>query len=92
MAIGAVVFFALGWPADTLARDQSPRSGLLWGGLTFALPPIVWLIAGFIAQDHDRSSEVAFGLVFTIGAASSWAAIVFGTLTARAIRRRHALR
>jgi hypothetical protein len=88
-AVGAVVFFALGWPADTLARDQSARSGLLWGALTFGLPGAVWFIAGSIAERNDKTSEVAFGLVFTFGAASSCAAIVLGTLTARAIRRRH---
>jgi len=87
-AVGAVAFFALGWPADRLARNQSRRSGLLWGGLTFGLPAIVWLIAGAIAQSRDKTSEVAFGAVFILGAASSFTAIVLGTLTARAMRRR----
>jgi hypothetical protein len=87
--LGAVAFFALGWPADTLARHQSARSGLLWGALTFVLPGAVWLIAGVIAQNTDKTSEVAFGLVFIFGAASSCAAIVLGTLTARAVRGRH---
>ena len=87
-AVSAAVFFALGWPADTLARDESPRSGVLWGALTFALPGVVWLIAGVIAQSEDKSSEVAFGLVFIFGAVSSCAAVVLGTLTARAVRRR----
>jgi ABC-type spermidine/putrescine transport system permease subunit II len=91
-AVAAVAFFTLGWPADTLARAQSARGGLLWGGLTFGLPAAVWFIAGLVAQSRDKTSEVAFGLVFIVGAISSCVAIVLGTLTARAVRRHRALR
>jgi hypothetical protein len=90
-AVGAVLFFALGWPADTLARNPSARSGLNWGALTFGLPATVWFIAGLLAQSHDKTSELAFGLVFIFGTGSSCVAIVLGTLTARTTRR-HALK
>jgi hypothetical protein len=92
LAIGAVVSFALGWPRDALARDQSSRSGLLWGALTFVLPFTVGFMVGWVAEDQNKTSEVAFGLGFVLGAASSSIAVVLGTLTAHAARRRRQFR
>ena len=88
LLIGAVVSFALGWPRDVLARDQSTRSGLLWGALTFVLPFAVGFFVGWAAENQDKTSEVAFGLGFVLGGASSFIAVVLGTRTAHAARRR----
>jgi hypothetical protein len=92
LVLGAVVCFALGLPRDALAGDQSVRSGLLWGALTFVLPGTVGFIAGWVAQIQNETSEVAFGLGFIFGGASSFVAIVLGTLTARVSRGRHQFR
>jgi sugar phosphate permease len=85
-AAGAVAFFVLGWPADALARNPSPRAGLAWGALTFVLPALIWLIAAAIEQDRHPNSESAGVVVFVIGCASSFPALIIGTLVARAVR------
>lgn len=85
--VGTVAAFALGWPRDSFARDDSTRSGLLWGALTFALPFAVGVSVGTIAEIQNRTSEVAFGVGFVLGGSCAFIAVVLGTLTAKIARR-----
>lgn len=79
------MFFALGWPADRLARSPSPRAGLAWGFLTFIAPGAVW-IAIALGVTSDREGD-AWTFVTFIGWLASFIAILVGTFVVRWIYR-----
>lgn len=79
----AVVFGAVGWPAELLARRPGPRAGLAWFGLTFCAPAFVWIPIGVLA---DSNSDAA-GVIEFFGYLASVAAVFVGTMVSRAIRR-----
>lgn len=57
------------------------------GAFTFLPPCAVGVVDGWLLQRGDNTSEVAFGLGFVVGGASSFVAAGLGTLAAHLARR-----
>ncbi len=57
------------------------------GPFPFLPPCDVGVVDGWLHQREDNTSEVAFGLGFVVGGASSFVAVVLGTLAAHLARR-----
>lgn len=80
------LFFAMGWPADVLACRPTARAGLGWGGLTFGLPAVSWLLVGWVYSETGRLDSDLGGAPMWIGWGTSVGCCVVGTLIARRIR------
>ena len=91
----AVVFAAVGWRADRLARDPSQRAGAKWGAVLFVLPFVIWVVVAlmydFVYRDHSgwaAGAIAGFGYVVSVGATLAGTAIgrVVHVLRAKARR------
>ncbi len=87
VSIAAAAFFALGWPAEMLAQRPSPRAGLAWAGLTFAVPALVWLAIAVLYSAFGGTDSEYGGFAFFLAYPPSVIAVFAGTLSARAVNR-----